>query len=179
MKTLIKVLLKLLGIIFLYWFLISLIGFVILLVQNECFSAPEIFQLYSFFGIGFNLIINFIFSFALLIYTEKIMNLLKIKDENINFSVLTAQKLLSIGSKLIGLFIFVSRIGGFLSIIAFRLLTLYFDKTIDLPHHTQRLIARATSIIEIIARALPLIISVFLVFYTDKVINLINRKEKI
>ena len=178
MKSITNILLKLFGLIFLYWGLEYLVNIAIFIPQSKQILGFEIFGISSIVGSTLYALITFTISLLLLARTEKMAKLLGLKNEEINFGVIAPEQILSTGSKLIGLFIFVLKIGTLIKTITLFLYSLNADKTIYLPAETHRLVSRATSKIEIIAQALPIILSLFLIFKSNALIKFINEVEK-
>jgi hypothetical protein len=175
MKSSTKTILQILGLLFFYWGVTSAVSLAVLIMQYMSYrSQPEgsVFIVASLGGSLIAFIVTVIFSFWLVFRTEKFMKIFKIEAENINLETTNS---LAIGCKLIGIYLFVTKIGGLARIITLSLTTIITAETAHLPEYMQQFVARDISSGEFFAQFLPIVFALLLIFGTKSIVKLINN----
>lgn len=178
MKSLTSIALKLLGIVFFYWFLTSLTRLAVFFPQLPVYETA--WGDYSFFpiiiGNVFYSVIIFFISFILMFQTDKVVKLLKFNDKKMDFGNITLNGLLQSGIKIIGIFIFITRSEIFLRNLIYWFTRANVREIVN--GQTTTVYGRETTLIELITLLLPIVLSVICIAHTDFLIKLIYKAEE-
>jgi hypothetical protein len=175
MKSLNKTLLKILGMLFLYWSISSLLSIFAMLPQIKETTAGSKFALPFFIGNASYIIFSAIISFLLLLKTEGVMRLLHIEEEVANID---EKSLFSTGCKLVGLYIFLSEIDSFLRTGIIFLETVHYKQKSQFARDMQRFIPKETTLFDVFVTLIPILLSIFLIFRTKDLIKFIKKFDK-
>ena len=179
MYPLFTILSKLLGFVFVYWGipnLIYAIGYI-----PSVFRAVGINILWepSLIGNLFCAVFAFCMSFLFIFRTEALASFLGIeRSENIATS-LSTQDILRAGLILIGMFVFVQSIAPLIRFVVLRTAILQFGKSFSMFGYDPAFITRETSIIELVSRSIPVIISLIFIFAAHYIVKIVYRSQKI
>jgi hypothetical protein len=179
MYPLFIVLSKLLGVVFFYWGIPNLIytlGFipsVFKAVGIRILGEPSLIG--NLLCAAFAFCIGFLFIFR----TEKVASFLGIeRSENLSTS-LSNEDILKTGIILIGMFVFVENIAPVIRFVVLKTAMLQSGETISRFGYEAAFIARETSVIEIVSRSIPVIISLIFIFAAHYIVNIVYRFRKI
>ncbi|TFG75301.1 MAG: hypothetical protein E4H23_10905 [Chrysiogenales bacterium] len=175
MKSINKTLIKIFGIIFMYWSISGLISLVAMLPQYKQVTGGSKLALPMVIANTMAVLICAIIGFIMLIKTEWLMRLLQIKEENANID---DKNIFPVGCKLIGIYIFVSEIGAFFTAIIMILETVRNKQRSFFPGDIQRFAPKETPLINAISILIPLILSFMLIFRTKSLIKFVKKFEK-
>lgn len=177
MYPLFMVLSKLMGVLFFYWGLSDVIQSVISLPYVLNTDEMKIFGISNLIGNSLYAVLAFCLSFLFIFKTENVASFLKIEKDNKMTATLFKKDILENGIILIGLFIFIQKIGPMLRLIALKASALESDKSIALLSTQARFIARQTSLVELVSQAVPIIISLLFIFGARHIVKFIYGFE--
>ncbi len=169
MRALFTVIAKICGLLFFYSGLISLVHLAAAVWHPTSFSTENTVVFY--YVIAAN--ISFGFSYLFIFQIEKLASFLKIPDENINIDGAFSDTTLRASITLMGLYIFTTKIGLFISDVYHRIMMLK-----SYPHITYKPYSNQTTTVEILASSIVIILAVYFIFQSHKVVEFIKKFEK-
>lgn len=175
MKSLNKTLIKIFGIIFIYWFINGLISLVAMLPQFEPVAIGNKLTLIFFMANAISILISAAIGYLLLFKTELLIRFFQIEEEN---AAIDEKSIFPVGCKLIGIYIFISEIGSFFRIIILFFSSLHNKLKSHFPNEMQGSAYKKTSLIDVITILIPIILSLLLVFRTKSLIKFVKKFEK-
>jgi hypothetical protein len=175
MKSLTKVLLKIFGIILLYWFISGLISLVAMLPQYKLVAGGNKLALIFTIANAITILISAAIGYLLLFKTELVMRILQIEEEN---AAIDEKSIFPVGCKLIGIYIFISEIGSFFRTIILFLNTVQNKLKSHFPSEMQGAVYKETSFIDVITILIPIILSLLLVFRAKSLTKFIKKFER-
>jgi len=179
MHSIFIVLSKLLGIVFFYWGIPNLIQTIVFIpnvfstVGIRILGEPTIIS--NLFCSAFAFCVGLLFFFR----TEKVASFLGIERNENEATSISNENILKIGIILIGIFVFVENICPMIRFMVFRGTILHFGKSLSMFGYDAAFITRETSIIELVVRSIPLIVSLIFIFAAHSIANLVYRTRKI
>jgi hypothetical protein len=162
---------KIFGIFFAYWFITGLAGVVTSIVHIGSFGGFIVFR------IVFSLIVLFIFAWILLLRTNSLANYLELYDNTPFSTNLSSDYIMKIGTILIGLYVFAFKVGTFIKDLFNYIQKIKAPRSVFAPNWfatTNGIV----STMEITMQGLVILFSLFLVFNSSKVLEIINKYEK-